>query len=202
VQWNGSIPNAGAGPALRNIGEVLGVRDGEYPARSRQVAQLSDSTAETKNLNALEQDLWSLSSPVWPEKLVPIDKALAAAGKPIFDQHCGSCHLPIDRASPSRRIVAQMRDVGTDSTLTSNVTRVVKTGKLQGTPKMVNPRAVFTDQASVIDVLMNAVFGAYFAHKGDFSVLPAIARDEARGQGSGRRWADCSRRSTATSRRP
>ena len=184
VQWNGSIPNAGAGPALRNIGEVLGV----YGTVNLQPAHdkwpnYPDSSAETKNLNALEQDLWSLSSPVWPEKLVPIDKAMAAAGKPIFDQHCGSCHLPIDRTSPSRRIVAQMRDVGTDSTLNNNVTRVVKTGKLQGTPKMVNPLAKFGEQASVIDVLMNAVFGAYFAHKGDFSVLPSIAHDEARGTG-------------------
>jgi hypothetical protein len=184
VQWNGSIPNAGAGPALRNIGEVLGV----YGTVNLQPAHdkwpnYPDTSAETKNLNALEQDLWALSSPVWPEKLVPIDRALAKAGKPIFEQQCASCHLAIDRTSPRRRIVAQMRDVGTDSTLTSNVTRVVKTGKLQGTPKMVNPRAVFADQASVIDVLMNAVFGAYFAHKGDFSLLPAIARDEARGTG-------------------
>jgi mono/diheme cytochrome c family protein len=141
------------------------------------------STAETKNLNALEQDLWALSSPLWPEKLIPLDHSVAAAGKSLFEQHCASCHLPIDRTSPSRRIVAQMRDVGTDSTLTHNVTRVVKTGKLQGMPKMVNPLAVFGEQASVIDVLMNAVFGVYYAHKGDFSLVPAVARDEARGTG-------------------
>jgi hypothetical protein len=71
------------------------------------VAQLSRLDRGDEEPNAIEQDLWSLSSPVWPEKLVPIDKTLAEAGKPIFDQHCGSCHLPIDRISPSRRIVAR-----------------------------------------------------------------------------------------------
>jgi len=184
VQWNGSIPNAGAGPALRNIGEVLGVFGTvEIQPSHGKLPNYPNSTAETKNLNALEQDLWALSSPLWPEKLVPLDKPLAEAGKPLFEQHCASCHLPIDRTNPSRRIVAQMRDVGTDSTLTRNVARVVNTGKLKGMPKMVNPLEVFGEQASAIDVLMNTVFGAYLAHWRDFSLAPAVARDEARGTG-------------------
>ena len=87
VQWNGSIPNAGAGPALRNIGEVLGVFGTVAIAPQKgKLPKYPTSTIETKNLNAIEQDLWALSSPLWPENLVPIDKALAAAGKPFYEK--------------------------------------------------------------------------------------------------------------------
>ena len=140
VQWNGSIPNAGAGPALRNIGEVLGVFGTVAIAPQKgELPKYPTTTIETKNLNAIEQDLWALSSPLWPENLVPIDKALAAAGKPFYEKRCASCHLPIDRTSPARRIVAQMKNVGTDDTLNRNVLRTVKTGVLKETPKMLNP---------------------------------------------------------------
>jgi mono/diheme cytochrome c family protein len=176
VQWNGSIPNAGAGPALRNIGEVLGTFGTiEIEPKPGRLPRYPNTTAETKNLNAIEQDLWALASPRWPEALVPIDQALAAAGKPLYEQQCGSCHLPIDRTNQARRIVAQMKDVGTDQTLNRSLSRPVKTGKLEGTPKMLNPYTVFQKEDSPIDVLLNAVFGAYLAHKDDFNVVPRIA---------------------------
>ena len=184
VQWNGSIPNAGAGPALRNIGEVLGTFGTlEIEPKPGKLPDYPTTSAETKNLNAIEQDLWALSSPRWPEALVPIDQALAAAGKPLYEQQCGSCHLPIDRTDPGRRIIAQMKDVGTDPTLNRSLSRPVKTGKLRGTPKMLNPYTVFQEEDSPIDVLLNAVFGAYMAHKDDFKVLPTIALTTARGTG-------------------
>jgi len=132
------------------------------------------TSAETKNLNAIEQDLWALSSPLWPEKLVPIDRTLATAGKAVYEAQCVSCHLPIDRTSPDRRIVAQMSDVGTDDTLNRNVRRTVKTGVLKGTPKMLNPYTVFQAEDSAVDVLLNATFGAYSAHARDFKVVELI----------------------------
>ncbi len=175
VQWNGSIPNAGAGPALRNIGEVLGVFGTVAIAPQKgKLPKYPTTTIETKNLNAIEQDLWALSSPLWPENLVPIDKALATAGKPFYEQRCASCHLPIDRTSPARRIVAQMKNVGTDDTLNRNVLRMVKTGVLKETPKMLNPYAVFGEEDSAVEVLMNVTFGAYLAHAGDFKVVELI----------------------------
>jgi hypothetical protein len=184
VQWNGSIPNAGAGPALRNIGEVLGTFGSvTIEPKPGQLPNYPNTTAETKNLNAIEQDLWALASPRWPEALAPIDHTLAAAGKPLYDQQCGSCHLPIDRTNPARRIIAHMEDVGTDPTLNKSLSRPVKTGKLQGTPKMLNPHTVFEEEDSPIDVLLNAVFGAYMAHKDDFKIVPTIALSTASGTG-------------------
>jgi len=176
VQWNGSIPNAGAGPALRNIGEVLGTFGTlEFEPKPGRLPDYPNTSAETKNLNAIEQDLWALASPRWPEALAPIDQNLASAGKALYDQNCASCHLPIERLNPTRRIVAQMKDVGTDPTLNRSLGRPVKTGKLRGTPKMLNPYIVFEAEDSPIDVLLNAVFGAYMAHRVDFKVIPTIA---------------------------
>jgi mono/diheme cytochrome c family protein len=186
VQWNGSIPNAGAGPALRNIGEVLGVFGTvAIEPQAGKLPKYPTTLAETKNLNALEQDLWALSSPLWPEKLAPIDKTLAAAGKSLYEQHCVSCHLPINRTSPDRRIVAQMSDVGTDDTLNRNVQRTVKTGVLKGTPKMLNPYTVFQAEDSAVDVLMNATFGAYAAHARDFKVVELIGVNTVKRTGRG-----------------
>ena len=184
VQWNGSIPNAGAGPALRNIGEVLGTFGTiEIDPKPGKLPNYPNTTAETKNLNAIEQDLWALASPRWPETLVTIDQKLASAGQAIYVKECQSCHLPIERLSPSRRIEAQMKDVGTDATLNRTLGKPVRTGKLKGTPKMLNPYTVFAEEDSPIDVLLNAVFGAYNAHKGDFKFVPTVALNGVRGTG-------------------
>jgi mono/diheme cytochrome c family protein len=184
VQWNGSIPNAGAGPALRNIGEVLGVFGAvAIEPQKAKLPKYPTTTIETKNLNAIEQDLWALCSPRWPENLVPIDKALAAVGKPLYEQHCAACHLPIDRISPARRIVAQMKNVGTDDTLNRTVLRTVKTGVLKGTPKMLNPDIVFGEENPAVEVLMNVTFGAYLAHASDFKIVELIGLNTAKKTG-------------------
>ena len=53
VQWNGSIPNAGAGPALRNIGEVLGTFGTlDIEPKPGKLPNYPNTSAETKNLNA------------------------------------------------------------------------------------------------------------------------------------------------------
>ena len=184
VQWNGSIPNAGVGPALRNIGEVLGVFGSiEISPKPGKLPSYPNTTVETKHLDEIEQDLWALASPLWPEQLAPVNRTLADTGRPIFERNCASCHLPIDRTNPARRIVAQMKDVGTDPTLNQSLARPVKTGRLKGTPKLLNPAVVFQEQDSPVDVLMNAVFGAFLAHKHDFRLLPDTAINDARRTG-------------------
>jgi mono/diheme cytochrome c family protein len=176
LQWNGTIPNAGPGPALRNIGEVLGVYGTIQvePQRGARWQRYPNTSAEVKNLNSLEQDLWALQSPRWPAKLLPIDRALADAGRPIFEQHCSTCHLPIERANPARRIVAQLRDVGTDPALNNGASRRVKTGRLQGVRKIGLPE-VFQAEDSALDVMLHVVLGAWLAHWRDFPP-PLVAR--------------------------
>ena len=68
-----------------------------------------------------------------------------------------------------------MKNVGTDDTLNRNVLRTVKTGVLKETPKMLNPYAVFGEEDSAVEVLMNVTFGAYLPHAGDFKVVELSA---------------------------
>lgn len=116
VQWNGSVPNAGQGSLARNVGEVLGVF-GALKIRRRSALPLGhESSVDVAGLGRLEELVWRLQSPRWEDTGLPaIDTEKAARGKADFDQFCASCHAPIDRADPNRRIEAVMVPVGDPS---------------------------------------------------------------------------------------
>lgn len=116
VQWNGSIPNEKLGSLARNVGEVLGVF-GSLDLRRRIVFPIGHpSSVNVEGLATLEGLLWKMQSPQWSDTTLPeIDVELAAAGKPIFKQHCASCHNDeIDRSDENRSIKAMMIPVGSD----------------------------------------------------------------------------------------
>jgi hypothetical protein len=141
VQWNGAAPNAGAGPLLRNVGEVLGVF-GTVKIDPKRVPVGYPSSINIRNLGKLEDWLIDLESPQWPKEYLPaIDSAKAERGKAHYQAKCVQCHALIDRKDPTRRISAVMTPIaslGTDETMARNAaTRVVKTGKLQGTREMI-----------------------------------------------------------------
>jgi hypothetical protein len=164
VQWNGSAPNAGPGPLLRNIGEVLGVfGDMEFTPRAGHFAVYKDSSIDVAGLKALEVLLAKLESPLWPAAFPPVDQAKAAAGKALYAQKCQACHALIQRDDPNRRITAHMMevvDVGTDPLMATNfVDRKAKTGKLKGTPIFVDLTQTFGEEAAAGDIVRNAVFG-------------------------------------------
>ena len=123
VQWNGIASNGGLGPIGRNAGEVIGVFGTldlvERPGISlpsiigRQSGMGSHIRFQTsinvRNLKNIEERLKTLQSPEWPEDVLPpIDREAAARGRQIFLPMCSTCHQDIDRASPDRRVVAQM----------------------------------------------------------------------------------------------
>lgn len=182
VQWNGSAPNAGSGPILRNIGEVLGVWGSvafqPFTGRPPLLPVYPVSTVDTGHLESLEGMVTALTSPVWPRNLVEIDESAVAAGQTLFEQNCQSCHLPINRTQIGRRVVAQMRplaEIGTDPLVSNNfTTRIVKTGILKGSQQFVNPTEVFGDEAPAAIVLRNAVLGIHLANIQDGSPLRPI----------------------------
>lgn len=164
VQWNGSAPNAGPGPVLRNIGEVLGVFGTmEFTPRSGRPPVYKNSSADVENLKKLETLVAKLWSPLWPSAFPPVDAAKGKAGQQIYKTHCQGCHAPIRREDPNRRITAKMvrsDTVGTDPVAAQNfVSRTAKTGVLKGTQVFVNPFEKFGDTASAAAILRNAVFG-------------------------------------------
>jgi len=164
VQWNGSAPNAGPGPLLRNIGEVLGVFGHmEFTPRKGRFAVYKSASVDVQGLKDLEAILAKLESPRWPDGFPAIDKAKAQAGEAVYAKTCLGCHALIDRSDPNRRIKAHMVEastVGTDPLAAESfVKRTAKTGPLKGTPVFVNLFQTFGDTASAGDVLRNAVFG-------------------------------------------
>jgi mono/diheme cytochrome c family protein len=164
VQWNGSAPNAGPGPLLRNIGEVLGVFGHmEFTPRKGRFPVYKNATPDVANLKSLEVILTKLESPRWPAGFPAIDEAKASAGGALYAKHCQGCHALIDRSDPNRRIKAHMVEaahVGTDALAADNfVKRTARTGVLKGTPVFVNLFQAFGETAPAGEVLRNAVFG-------------------------------------------
>jgi mono/diheme cytochrome c family protein len=164
VQWNGAAPNAGPGPLLRNIGEVLGVFGHmEFTPRNGRFAVYKGSTVDVPGLKDLEEILARLESPRWPDAFPAIDAARAKAGEAIYAKNCLGCHALLDRTDPNRRIKAKMVEastVGTDPRAADNfVKRSGKTGALQGTPVFVNLLETFGATSPAGDILRNAVFG-------------------------------------------
>ena len=136
VQWNGLLPNAGPGPLLRNVGEVLGVF-AEIEVDPKNYPRGYKSSVNVKGLGELETWVDSLQSPQWPEQVLPaLDQAKVARGQSVYQANCQSCHQLIDRTSPDRQpgvVMKSIQEVGTDPMMASNAwNRTAETGRLQG----------------------------------------------------------------------
>lgn len=138
IQWNGRVDNSGLGPMARNAGQVIGVfatldwqeKDG-FTLSSVLGGQGFgakhidfQSSIDIRNLRRVENHLRKLTSPSWPEHILPsLDKARMARGAEIYSKHCAACHGLIKRNDPERRVVARMisvSSVGTDSKMATN----------------------------------------------------------------------------------
>jgi mono/diheme cytochrome c family protein len=164
VQWNGAAPNAGPGPLLRNIGEVLGVFGYlKFEPRPHRLPVYRESSVDVVSLKALEGLLETLQSPPWPATFPAIDTARAAAGQRLYQSHCQGCHAPIKRDDPYRRVKAHMvavSEVGTDPVAAEGfLARKGNTGVLKGTPVFLDPVGGFAETDSGANILRNAVFG-------------------------------------------
>ncbi len=165
VQWNGVAKNEGLGDLGRNVGQVMGVFGNvEIPDRlplgGLRVFGFA-STVRIRSLEKLEKTVESLQSPLWPDAFPPIDEALAAQGAKVYGTSCAVCHPVIDRTDPDRTIVANLRDVGTDSTMADAFgARTVLTGPLEGEVQDYDPfEKKFGPTASAKEVLVHVVIG-------------------------------------------
>lgn len=166
VQWNGSVPNKGAGALGRNIGEVLGVFGAlDLDTRLLPPKPGHSTSVNIPHLGQLEALLWKLESPLWPETLLPpIDRSNEALGRAAFEEHCLQCHHDIDRSDPQRRIKAELtgvEELGTDPGMAANfANRRSKSGKLRRRPKnYLTGFDRFGKQQSGVDFLGYAVAG-------------------------------------------
>lgn len=146
VQWNGSAANTEIGDwrasifhtkdvgALgRNIGEVMGVFAEVETTKNPGLVGGYASSVRVADLIKLEDLLRQLWSPQWPDEFGKIDGELKAQGEILYNQNCISCHQPINRTDESRKIIANLSDVGTDQTMARNVAnRSGKSGVFNG----------------------------------------------------------------------
>lgn len=126
VQWNGIVSNAGIGNIGRNAGQVIGVF-GTLDWQQKPGWTISSvlggqgfgethidfsSSVNIRNLRRVEDQLYDLKSPLWPENILPaIDKQRWENGRKLFAQYCQACHQRIDRSSADRRVIAHMSHI-------------------------------------------------------------------------------------------
>ena len=142
VQYNGVVPNAGAGAIGRNVGQVLGVF-GEVSVVETTLPLGYASSVRIGHLMELESTLETLTSPQWSGlselgMLPPLNPDLVAQGQALYAENCSSCHAEIDRtnrgdlASIPVKLVALPR-IGTDPAAAFDFSnREVATGPLEG----------------------------------------------------------------------
>lgn len=161
VQWNGMARNAKLGDLARNVGEVMGVF-GDVEVPEEQPVLGYASSIQIPNLREIENRIASLQSPQWPSTFPAINKKLADRGRELFIAYCRSCHADIDRVSPTRKIIAELRDTGTDPTMAANfLNRTAKTRQLKGKKINFNPVGKeFESTADAGDILIHLTVGA------------------------------------------
>ncbi len=100
VQWSGIL----ARPLTRNLGESLGAmtRVNIDPNKG----EMFESTVDFRGQFEIEQSIWDLEPPRWPEAVFgEIDKDLAMKGKELVEANCVSCHTTYPyRWSPPREM--------------------------------------------------------------------------------------------------
>jgi len=182
VQWNGIASNAGIGPLVRNVGEVIGVfgildwtshQSDDFSVLSKITGQDRKnevinfaSSINLVNLQRLESQLKSLQSPEWPEPILGyIDWVQADRGRLVYEKYCRSCHEVIDRDNWDRIVIAKMSAlelIGTDPAAAENsVVYQGKSGHFAHTTQEVVGvgTVIIEEEAPVVQILASVIKG-------------------------------------------
>ncbi|WP_299848180.1 di-heme-cytochrome C peroxidase [uncultured Roseovarius sp.] len=188
TQWPGFAENGNDLFGLsRNLGEVYGVF-GEFHPQPRSSLlfnrdYVSVNSANWEGLKLLEDWLWDIGAPRWPWEL---DEALAFQGAAIFNLPaanggCVECHGKRKgkwRQPFKATYATPILDVGTDQRECQILTRIVKTGSLEGAKIPIVGKRLAA-QAPAFEVLATSVLGAIIQHSASFLSDERLA--EARG---------------------
>ena len=171
TQWPGFADNGNAILGLaRNLGQVIGVfaifHPGERgPFQVLNKDYFAENSANFDGLQNLESLVWKIGPPKWPW---PIDQALAAEGKAVFERSsenggCVECHgirTGATRALFRKTWKTPIQDVDTDAKECSLLTRLVKTGSLEGARIPVIAPDPLGETETAFDLLRMAVLGS------------------------------------------
>ena len=168
VQWNGSAPNDGPGPLLQNVTTALAVY-GALDVNERKGLDGYPSSVDFAHLAQIEDDLYALQAPQWPENIFgALDAQRVARGAQVYAQACVSCHALSDRNDAKRKLKAVLTpldQIGTDPRMVQNfLAATSRTGVLEGRKEGVLGGPVFGAQAATPDLVVHAAVGAALRH--------------------------------------
>ena len=179
TQWSGFADNGDSLLALsRNLGEVIGVFAAFQP-NSVSIGNLTftdyrNISANFDGLRANEDLVRQIGPPKWPW---PVDNALAAKGKAIFDWPkekggCRECH----GARPGQRLqtwATPVQNVGTDTHQFDVLTRAAATGALEGAcvPVLTKP---LKEIDTAFNMLATSVLGSILESLGGSLAVPVV----------------------------
>jgi len=166
VQWNGSAPNAGPGPLLQNVTTALAVY-GQLDINEK--GDHYESSVDFGQLGQIENDLYKLRSPQWPEKLFgALDKTKVAGGAAVYAHECQRCHELSDRNQADEKLKAvltPLNDVGTDPRMVRNfLDSESESGVFEGRKQGFVTGDKFGPRAKTIDLVVHAAIGASLRH--------------------------------------
>jgi len=166
VEWDGSQSNASLGALARNVGEVIGVFGDITPETNIWLGFYDggySSSVQAGNLRGLEKVVAKLHSPLWPDTFPEIDNDLAKRGRGLYEKHCLSCHLDIDRTDPDRMIQVRMSSLGviqTDPLMATNAIFLMgKSGIFEGRKRFYTVGSVLGEEAPALYIVNNMMGG-------------------------------------------
>ena len=168
VQWNGSAPNAGPGPLLQNVTTALAVY-GSLDIAGHDGHAGFPSSIDFDHLGQIQDDLYKLRSPRWPEHLFgPLDRDAVARGAKIYETHCLSCHALSDRNDPKRKlkaVITPLDDIGTDPRMVQNfLDSVSASGAFEGRKLGIVAGDPIGARVPTTDLIVHAALGAALRH--------------------------------------
>ena len=166
VEWDGSQTNSSLGALARNIGEVLGVFGDITPETTKWLGFYDagyKSSIQASNLRGLEKVVAKLHSPLWPDAFPEIDNDLSKRGRGLYEKHCLSCHLDIDRTDPDRKIQVRMSSlevIQTDPLMATNaISFKGETGIFEGRKRFYAVGEELGEEAPALYIVNNMMVG-------------------------------------------
>jgi len=168
VQWNGSAPNANSGPLFQNSTTALAVY-GNIEIHGHSGKAGYPSTINFNNLAKIQEFMYHLKSPLWPEKILgALDQQQVKRGKALYAQECISCHQISNRDEADRKLKATLTsldEIGTDPTMVTNfLNATVKSGPLEGQKVAMLAGDTMGAETTAINVVAHLAIGSVMRH--------------------------------------
>ena len=179
VQWNGSAPNFDPGPLLQNVTTAIAVY-GQVKVVDSSERLGYKSSIDIKNLRKIQDMVYKLKSPLWPEEILgQLNQVKLARGEAIYQKQCLQCHSLVDRNDDNRKLKAVLipvKEVGTDPKMVENFLNAkVASGVLENKKLLWLAGEKIAKQEKSIKLVAHVAVGAALNHP--LQTIDSILKD-------------------------